>query len=272
MEIFEDQRAHRRIASAFLAARASASGLSAYPGAIPQTLEDAYAIQDAAIALTPAPIAGWKIGRILGPQAAHFGVDRLAGPILSPRLTRPGEGHPPAMPVFAAGFAAVEAEWLLRLGADADPARMRYTLAEAAELIDAVHVGIEIASSPFAGINDLGAAVTISDFGNNHGLVIGAAVGAADYARWPVSMGVDGAIVGTGSGADLPDGPIGAVCFLLELLAARRIALRAGQWISTGAITGVHPVAPGAQVEARFGADHALRCTIEAARAGEGQS
>ena len=35
-------------------------------------------------------------------------------------------------------------------------------------------------------------------------------------------------------------------------MARRGIALTPGQWISSGAVTGVHPVAPGAVVEARF--------------------
>ena len=79
------------------------------------------------------------------------------------------------MPVFADGFAAGEAEFLLRIGAAPPAGKTAFTLDEAAELIDAVHVGIEIASSPLRGDQrarpDRG---TISDFGNNNGLVIGA--------------------------------------------------------------------------------------------------
>ena len=46
-------------------------------------------------------------------------------------------------------------------------------LAEAADLIGAVHAGIEVASSPLGRINELGPIAVISDFGNNNGLVIG---------------------------------------------------------------------------------------------------
>ncbi len=36
-------------------------------------------------------------------------------------------------------------------------------------------------------------------------------------------------------------------------MARRGIALQPGQWISSGAVTGVHDARPGQTVEARFG-------------------
>jgi 2-keto-4-pentenoate hydratase len=39
----------------------------------------------------------------------------------------------------------------------------------------------------------------------------------------------------------------------------------AGTWVSTGAVTGVHPVRPGQNVVARFGDHLAVSCSIEAA-------
>ena len=60
------------------------------------------------------------------------------------------------------------------------------------------------------------------------------------------------------------DGAIGAVRFLLELLGGRGIAMPAGTWITTGAITGVHMVVPGQRVKARFGQSHTIGCRIAA--------
>jgi 2-keto-4-pentenoate hydratase len=51
---------------------------------------------------------------------------------------------------------------------------------------------------------------------------------------------IDGEVVGTGRARGFPDGAIGAARFLFELLAQRAIPLEAGQWISSGAVTGVH--------------------------------
>ena len=262
---------HSLIAQAFVAARRHARPLHAYPGTIPQSLEAAYRVQDIAMELRGSPIAGWKVGRIMPPHDAEYGTDRLAGPIFADSVFTADAAIPIVLPVFAEGFAAVEAEFLLRFAAAPDPAKTRYDFDETAALIASIHVGIEIASSPLGAINELGPAVTASDFGNNNGLVVGAEIPnwrATNFAAWPVRLSIDGVEAGSGRGDAMPGGPVGAARFLLELMAERGIALQPGQWISSGAVTGVHRVAPGDRVEARFGDGYAVRCTIEAA-AGE---
>ena len=42
------------------------------------------------------------------------------------------------------------------------------------------------------------------------------------------------------------------------------IELKRGQWISAGAITGVHPIAIGQTATARFGAAATIACTAAA--------
>ena len=71
--------------------------------------------------------------------------------------------------------------------------------------------------------------------------------------------------VGNGRAAGFPDGAIGAARFLFELMARRGIALAPGQWISSGAVTGVHRAFPGQTVEARFSDGLSLACTLVAA-------
>lgn len=258
-----------RIAGRFLKARRSAGGLDAFPGDLPATIEEAYAIQDEAIARWQRPVVGWKVGLVPPPLRDKFGTDRLAGPIFA-RTPARTNGAAVEMPVFAAGFAAAEAEFLLRIGRTPPAGKAEYSLDETADLIDAVHAGIEIASSPLRSINELGPVAVISDFGNNNGLVIGPEIPAwrsSGFDGWEVSTRIDGAIVGSGrAAAAFPDGAIGAGRFLFELLARRGIALSPGQWISSGAVTGVHPVKPGQKVEARFREDLGLTCTLVAAR------
>ena len=252
-----------RIARSFVDARRAGHALPEYPGEMPAALDDAYAVQDAAIDLTPTEVAGWKVGRINPPID---GTNRLAGPIFADQIVL-ADGSPIAMPVFADGFAAAESEFLLRIGATPDAAKTSYTIDEARDLIDAVHIGIEIASSPFPGINEHGPSVTISDFGNNNGLVVGDGIANwrdVDFDSWQVHLSINGARVGAATTATMLDGPFGAARFLFELMAARGIALKPGQWISTGAVTGVHPVAVGDNVEARFDGRMTLDCTIKA--------
>jgi len=254
------------IAGRFLDARRAAAGLDAYPGTQPDTLDDAYAVQNEAIRGWNRPVVGWKVGRVPAPLVGRFGTDRLAGPVFA---ARPAGADPVAMPVFAEGFAAGEAEFLLRIGAEPEPGKARFTLDEAVGLIDAVHVGIEIASSPLGAINALGPTAVVSDFGNNNGLVIGPEIAdwrASGFEQWDVATRIDGAEAGTGRAESFPDGAIGAARFLFELMAKRGIALRAGQWISSGAVTGVHDARPGQIVECRFADRLAVACRLVEAR------
>jgi 2-keto-4-pentenoate hydratase len=212
-------------------------------------------------------VLGWKVGLVPPPLSDRFGTDRLAGPIFA-KTTAQAAGAAVEMPVFAAGFAAAEAEFLLRIGRSPLAGQFDFSLNETAGLIEAVHAGIEIASSPLRSINELGPVAVISDFGNNNGLVVGPQIPdwrSSGFAEWEVSTRIDGVIAGTGRGAAFPAGPIGAARFLFELMARRGIALATGQWISSGAVTGVHAVRPGQTVEARFRDDIGLTCKLVAA-------
>ncbi|QHL91917.1 2-keto-4-pentenoate hydratase [Sphingomonas changnyeongensis] len=251
------------IAGRFLAARRAAVPLADYPGCAPGDLAEAYRIQDHAISGWGRDVIGWKVGRVMPPVSETLGTERLAGPIFA---AAPADAdRAVAMPVFDGGFAAGEAEFLLRIGAAPPAGKTRFTLDEAAELIDAVHVGIEIASSPLATINALGPLVVISDFGNNNGLLVGPAVPdwrTSGFEQWDVTTLIDGRAVGCGKAAAFPDGAIGSARFLFELMAARGIALRPGQWISSGAIGGVHDAHVGQRVEADFGGRFKIACTL----------
>lgn len=250
------------IARAFVEARRAGHALPDFPGTMPATLQDAYAVQDAALTIAGGQVAGWKVGKIAPPVE---GEERLTGPIFADQVFAGSDA--PAMPVFADGFAAAEAEFLLRLAAAPDPSKTDYTLAEARALVDAVHVGIEVASSPFPGINTYGPAVTVADFGNNNGLVVGAVAEGwqeADIDAWSVTLSINGAEIGRATTATMLDGPYGAVRFLLEHAARRGLVLAAGQWISTGAVTGVHQVQPGDHVVAAFDGRWTVECSITA--------
>ena len=251
-----------RIAGRFLAARRAAAGLDSYPGDFPASLDEAYAIQDAAIAAWDRPVIGWKVGRVPEPLIDRFGTDRLAGPI----FTEARDGAD--MPVFAEGFAAGEAEFLLKIGAAPLAGQTGFTLAETASLISTVHIGIEIASSPLGAINEIGPIAVVSDFGNNNGLVVGPEIPdwqASGFEQWEVATRIGGDLAGTGRAEAFPDGAIGAARFLFELMAQRAITLLPGQWISSGAVTGVHRAFPGQSVEARFGDGFEVACNLVAA-------
>ncbi|KQU55571.1 2-keto-4-pentenoate hydratase [Sphingomonas sp. Leaf339] len=254
-----------RIAHAFVEARRGVYGVSEYPGTRPETLRDAYAIQDRAIAIDGRSVAGWKVGRIPAPLIGIIGTNRLAGPIFADQVYDATETA--TLPVIVDGFAAGEAEFCIRIGRAPPPGSTGLTLDEALELVDAVHIGVEIASSPYPHINRDGPLVTISDYGNNFGLLIGDAVPdwrSLGFLDWPVVSRIDGAVVGQATAREMLDGPIGAVAFLIDCLSARGLSLAPGQWVSSGAVTGVHQVRPGQRFEADFG-EMRVSCAIDAA-------
>jgi 2-keto-4-pentenoate hydratase len=236
-------------ARAFVEARLNNSGLDQYPGEKPTTLDVAYGIQDGAISIWPDDVVGWKSGRIAGEWETQLGQDRLAGPVFG-RNRFWYHGNAMEMPVFSDGFAAVEGEVAAVIGADAPADKTSYTREEALAMIESVHLGVEVASSPFTGINDFGPLVTISDFGNNNGLIIGAEI--ADWQRfaleeWVFTTEINGETVGEAAPVSLPGGPLESVRFLLENTARRGLPAKKGMCFLTGAVTGVHQAKTGDQ-------------------------
>lgn len=253
----------RAVAATLVSARLEARAVVDYPGERPQAMARSYDIQDAAIALYPDRIAGWKVGGVPSEQQPSLGIHRLAGAIFAGNVWMAGEGPTP-LPAIEGGFAAVEAEFIARIGPDLDPAKTSWTLEEAADQIDAVFIGVELAGSPMSAINDLGSAVVASDFGNNGGLVIG-----PELTNWRdrldevrVETIIDGQSVGTGTARSLAGGALESVRFVLEHCARWGRPLTPGLLVSTGAVTGVHRVYAGSQSTCSFEGIGDIRCSV----------
>ena len=248
-----DRQAAQRIAQAFVTARTQGNALPDYPGEKPQTLSEAYEVQDIALRLWDRSVGGWKVGKIPSPRDEVLGANRLIGPIFSDTIFEQ-VGSPIAMPVFADGFAAAEAEFAIRIRVP-EGAALPTSDAETYDWVEEIRIAVEIASSPYPGINEDGPCVTVSDHGNNAGLVLGPVV---PREMWDgindimVETIIAGETAGKASTATMLDGPFGAVRFLLANLSQRGLMAQAPGWVSSGAITGVHEVTVGQPVEARF--------------------
>lgn len=247
------------IAARFVRARLTAQPLREYPGTVPTDSRVAYAIQEEAIDLWPDVIAGWKVARI-PPDWSNFPEPRLNGPVFSRNVHFAAGSTVPACPVFVGGFAAVETEIVIRVGADAPACKLTWSLDEALEYIGSVHIGIEVASSPLATLNDLGPGAVISDFGNNWGVVVG-----REIEQWRTldtihcETFLDGAPVGARE-VEMKSGPLTAFAFTLGHCAMRGRPLKAGAWITTGMITGVHAIRAGQQSCHVFSGVGAVSC------------
>ena len=251
-----------RVTKFFTSARLEGRSLSAFPGTAPQNLVDAYRYQEAALAAWPDPVAGWKVARVAPQWRNAFTEERIIGPAFSPNIRFAGTALAPECPIFSGGFGAVEAEIVVIVGADAPPTKTDWTVDEAAKLVGSMHIGIEIASSPLLTLNDLGPGAIITDFGNNWGIVVGPVI-----AQWPelreiaAESFIDDVSVGTGK-VDIVNGPLGALAFTLRNTALRGRALRAGDVITTGMITGVHDIRIGERSRHVFSGYGEVGCRI----------
>jgi 2-keto-4-pentenoate hydratase len=263
----------RMISGALVAARTHSIAMLSFPGVIPATLEHAYRVQDLAIKAWPDQIIGWKVGYIAAERRGADGVDRLIGPIFAEQSWAATNSDPTQFSIFLDGFAAVEAEIIVRLGVDAPMDKVDWKEDELSALELRLHIGIETAGSPLANINHFGPIVVASDFGNNAGIIVGPEIGTLSALTTDISPAsparrdslacetwIDGKSVGRGDTAGIPGGIQSAVLFALSCCARRGYPLRAGQLISTGAITGIHDIRIGQSAEVVFDGFEPMRC------------
>lgn len=232
---------HRAISAELVGARAAGRALAGLPGTLPDTLEEAYRLQDHSIGLWNDTVVGWKVGGVPAAYLDRFDETYLAGPIFAKTVRRANASGAVAMPVFAGGFAAIEPEFVFCLGGNEEE--------------DRLYIGAEIASSPIPAINDYGPLAVISDFGNNNGLVIGPEVMNWREHRNPVTVNtmIDGELAGTKRVSTFPNDALDALSFLRRLAQSRGLDLSPGTYVSSGAITGVHEAPVGARSTIDFG-------------------
>lgn len=244
------------VAAALVAARRTATRLDGFPGEVPATLAEAYEVQDAGIRLRGERVAGWKVGLVQPAWRERAGAARLVGPVVESLLGPVPPGRP-AFPAIPGGTACVESEIALVVGRDVPAGARDWSLDDARAHLGGARLAVELAGSPVPDINGLGPMAVASDFGNNAGVLLGPEVeGPADRAWRDLlcTTWVDGEQVGRATPADAPDGgPLEAFRLALQVCTARGHALRAGDVVATGAVTGVHDVLTGQSALLRFG-------------------
>jgi 2-keto-4-pentenoate hydratase len=256
------------IAKAFVSARLEARALPDYPGEVPATLAEGYAVQDAAIDLWPDELVGWKVGLIPPQYRERLGADRLAGCIFAKSVSDATDAPTP-FPAIEGGFTAVEAEYVVRVGKDAPAGKTEWTAEEAADYVGELMIGIEIAGSPLSTINALGPTVVVSDFGNNAAQILGPVIDNwrdGDWASMTAETFIDGKSVGKGGAASIPGSPLAAFAYLLGHAASRGRPLKTGQLVTTGASTGIHDIVAGQTSRIDFGAQGEMSCVAVPAK------
>jgi len=251
------------IAEAFVSARLKATALSDFPGTLPPDLGAAYAVQDAAIDIFPDEVAGWKIGKMAPHLIAVMGYKSISGPVFRKDVRYAAPGGTVEYGMFVGGFAAVEAEYMFEIGDDAPIGKTTWSTADAIAAVKRMICGVEMAGSPLATINKIGPLCVVSDFGNNNGIIVG-----PEIPNWrervltelTCETFINGKSVGTGMAANVPGGPLESLRFVAEVCAKWGRPLKAGQFITTGAITGIHDVLPGEVARVEFKGLGAIQC------------
>lgn len=254
------------ISKRLVSARLGARTLDQFPGQLPASLEEAYAVQSASIARWPDKVAGWKVGGVPPHLQEALGAARLSGPIYQDSLAHIAPGEHRSMPIFSGGFAAVEAEFILRLDEGIVPDGRAYSDDELIERVT-LHVGAEIASSPMADINRIGPVCVVCDFGNNAGLLVGPPV--PDWqtrgeGELSARVHIDGVLAGCAAAADVDGGLLQPLRFLIALCATRGLVLEEGTFVSCGALTGIHEVTVDSRANVDFGGVGAFGVAFEA--------
>lgn len=232
----------RKLSRTLVDARHRAGSLPEFPGPLPRDLDEAYEVQGLSVAAWPDEVVGWKVGGIPSSHRHKLGAKYLTGPVFRERLFYAHSDAVSEMPVFAAGFAAIEPEFILQLGEFREQ--------------DRLFIGAEIASSPLVAINDIGPLAVVCDFGNNNGVLVGSEIEGWQEARERdllVETIIDGESIATRIVKDLVADVLAAQSFLLDHARKKNIVLMPGALISTGAITGVHEAEVGAKSTLKFG-------------------
>jgi len=257
------------ISANFRQARLEGRALQAYPGGtVPADLDSAYAIQDMSIDAWPDKVAGWKVAMIQPTWRETYTAERVVGPVFQKAVWHAGQEELD-IPVIEGGYAAVEAEFAVRIARTIPLDTEFQAPSDLLPYVESVHAAIELAGSPLASLSALGPGAVASDFGNNAGIVIGPGLPLgllSDPSTATSETFVNGASVGSGGASRVPGGPLAAVAFLAAALKKRGRTLNAGEWVSTGATTGIHAVKPGDRVQAVFG--EGLRIAVRITAAG----
>ena len=220
----------------------------------PESLDDGYAVQRAAAARSGSGTIGWKIAATSRAGQAHIGVDApLAGRLLGIKAYRDGD----RIPAGDLHMAVAEAEFAFRFGRDLPSGGAPRSVDEVMDVVDALHVAIEIPDSRFDDFASAGAPQLVADFACAEFFVLGPAAPdawrAVDLASHPVAFRVNGAEASTGSGANVLGDPRIALAWIANDRAERGEPLRAGEVVTTGTCVIPAPIGPGDELEADFG-------------------
>lgn len=217
------------------------------PGPVaPQNFAEAYAIQDATLALNNARQAGWKLAVATRAAQEKIGADGpLVGPLLDGRILDDGA----RLTTNDLHFPNIEAEIAVVMASSPAPdARGEEILAH----VKSMHLAIEIADrryhekqNPF---------LTLADLNSTGYFVLGQEIENwrdLNFIGGTVTTKSDGVVLATNSNPDAWPDIFGGLDYLVGFLGKRGHILKAGDVITTGACA-QPTISPHGRIEAIF--------------------
>ena len=219
----------------------------------PRDEAEAYRVQEAVHGMLSAggfgAIAGHKIGCTTAVMQQYLGIDHpCAGGVFATRVFRDAL----ALPFDAFLHVGVESEIAVVLERDLPPRGVPYSPDDVRAAAGAIATAIEIVDDRWDDYRRVDTPTLIADDFFNDASVLGPLRRfdrALDLAALRGVTRVNGVEAGRGSGADVLGGPLDALAWLANHLAARGPGLRAGEFVSTGSVVRTQWIARGDRVE-----------------------
>ena len=232
-------------ARALCAARRSGQRIRGLPESCrPQSLDEAYAIQDDVARQLGDSIGGWKVG------ALSYRHPSTVGPILASTILP----SPATLASATLALFGVEAEIAFRFGRDLPPREPEYGREEVLDAITSAHPVIEVLESRYLDILAVDRLSAVADNISNGFLVVGPAIEGwrqLDLERPFVKVTADDRLFALSIGNNGGD-PIRLLIEGANHVAQHRNGLKAGALMTTGTLIGILFTEPGKTVVADY--------------------
>lgn len=204
------------------------------PGAVPQTIEEAYQVQYETVT-SLGPIGAWKVQPM--PESGQ----PVASPLPADTI------HADGVTLRAADFpdTGIEVEVAVTINRAFPAVPQGYLAADMREAIGSVHLALEILASRFVDRRKMPQLATIADLQSGRGIVLGAALSASElpeFGQLAIALSFDGDVVQTTAGNATTENMLSSLAWLANHASARGLPLKAGDIVITGARIG--PLTP----------------------------
>jgi 2-keto-4-pentenoate hydratase len=232
--------------------RGAAPRLAALPAALaPQSMAEAYAIQDEVLRGLGTSIAGWK-------ATLHDASNGLCAPLAANALLdAPAYLFPERLPTLNNARFGIEPEIAFRLGSDLPPlpAGARYERAAVSAAIVSAHAAIEVIVSRYADFEAVTQLERVADNFMNELLILGPSLPAwraLALGELALELRIDDRPVYQGRGGHPLGDPLLPVVWLANHLLEHGRLLRAGEIVTTGSCAGLRYAVADQSVSAYF--------------------